>query len=287
MISQLHNSVFGQKADALIRRFTLSFAIVGFLIHLLLWFLHNSKLFIFPQSASHLLGSPLFALYTPFSILLGYEVYEIIKAIPESFSTAVGKQYEVATLLVVRDVFKRLSEVEFSSDWNINGDLGLVLLECSAFLILFYTSLKYERSRVNLKVIQKQSTLSRFLVGKKIIALILMATFAVITGLAFVGWVSMTLDGQVDVGRDIFFSDFFKCLILADIFILLISYGLFHDFYSLVRNTGFVLSTVLLWVAITAPGSSGIILFIASALIGIVILKISHYYKIEEKTDEC
>ena len=286
MINQLHNIIFGKKANSLIRSFTLSFAIVGFLLHLFLWFLQASGLFIFPQSASHLLSSPLFALYTPFSILLGYEVYEIIKAIPESFSTAVGKQYEVATLLVVRDVFKRLSEVEFSSDWNIDGDLGLVLIECSAFLILFYTSLKYESSRVNLKAIQKQSTLSRFVACKKIIALILMVTFAVITGLAFVGWVSMTLDGQVDVGRDIFFSDFFKCLILADIFILLISYGLFHDFYSLVRNTGFVLSTVLLWVAITAPGASGIILFIASALIGIVILKISHYYKIEEKINE-
>jgi hypothetical protein len=93
----------------------------------------------------------------------------------------------------------------------------------------------------------------------------------------------MTLDGQISVGRDIFFSDFFTCLILADILILLISYSLAHDFYSLVRNTGFVLSTVLLWVAITAPGVSGIILFISSALIGIGILKISQYCNLKMK----
>ena len=153
-------------------------------------------------------------------------------------------------------------------------------MECSAFLILFYTSLKYESSRLNLKVNHAQAILSRFVTGKKIIALMLMATFVVITGLAFAGWTSMTINGQIDVGRDIFFSDFFKCLILADIFILLISYRLFQDFYSLVRNTGFVLSTVLLWVAITAPGAAGIILFISSALIGIVILKISQYYSL-------
>jgi hypothetical protein len=278
----LHNIVFGEKANLYMRNFTLAFAIFGFLLHLILWFLHTSEIFIFPESASHLLGSPLFALYTPFSILLGYEVYEIIKAIPSSFSTAVGKQYEVATLLVVRDVLKRLTGVEFSSDWNITGDLGLVLLECSAFLILFYTALNYQDSGTNLKSgAWSESSLSRFVTGKKIIALMLMATFVVITGLAFVGWLTMTIDGQVSVGRDIFFSDFFTCLILADILILLISYSLAHDFYSLVRNTGFVLSTVLLWVAITAPGASGIILFITSALIGIVILKISQYYNLK------
>ena len=285
-VDRLHNIVFGEKANSHMRDFTLAFAIAGFLLHLLLWFLHTSKLFLFPETASHLLGSPLFALYTPFSILLGYEVYEIIKAIPSSFSTAVGKQYEVATLLVARDVFKRLSEVEFSSDWNITGDLGLVLLECSAFLILFYTSLNYQDSGTNLRTGSwSKRSLSRFVVGKKVIALTLMATFVVITGLAFAGWLSMTLDGQISVGRDIFFSDFFTCLILADILILLISYSLAHDFYSLVRNTGFVLSTVLLWVAITAPGVSGIILFISSALLGIVILKISKCYNLKDRVE--
>jgi hypothetical protein len=283
-VEYLHNIVFGEKANLCMRNFTLAFAIMGFLLHLILWFLHTSGLFLFPESASHLLGSPLFALYTPFSILLGYEVYEIIKAIPASFSTAVGKQYEVATLLVVRDVFKRLSEVEFSSDWSVTGDLGLVILECSAFLILFYTALNYQDSGTNLKSVSwPERSLSRFVTGKKIIALMLMATFVVITGLAFTGWLSMTLDGQISVGRDIFFSDFFTCLILADILILLISYSLAHDFYSLVRNTGFVLSTVLLWVAITAPGVSGIILFISSALIGIGILKISQYCNLKMK----
>ena len=61
-----------------------------------------------------LVKSPLSALYTPFSILLAYEVYQLIRTIPESFSSSVGKQYEIATLLVVRDILKRLSSVESS-----------------------------------------------------------------------------------------------------------------------------------------------------------------------------
>jgi hypothetical protein len=278
-IGDFHKAVFGSNADARIRQFTLIFAVFGFLVHLFLWFLYSTLAVKFPSSAVHLLSTPLSALYTPFSILLGYEVYEIIKAIPESFSTAVGKQYEVATLLVVRDVFKRLSAVEFSGGWAISGELGLVLLECSAFLVLFYTSLEYQQSGSKLKSNSlPKISLARFVAGKKIVALILMTMFVLITILSFASWLLLTLDGQVLAGRSIFFSDFFTCLILADIFILLISYSLSHDFYSLVRNTGFVLSTVLLWVAIAAPGASGIILFIVSALIGITILKISKRY---------
>ena len=278
-VANLHSIIFGRKADALMRKFTLSFAICGFVLHLFLWLLHATGFLAFPETTHHLLASPLFALYTPFSILLGYEVYEIIKAIPESFSTAVGKQYEVATLLVVRDVFKRLSEAKFADGWTISNDLGLVLIECTAFLLLFYTSLQYQSFGTNLKSSTwDEDALKKFVLRKKIVSILLMITFIVITALAFVGWLSMTVNGEVAIGRSIFFSDFFTCLILADILILLISYSLAHDFYSLVRNTSFVLSTVLLWVAITASGVSGIILFITSAINGIIILQISRYY---------
>ena len=54
-----------------------------------------------------------------------------------------GKQFEVATLLVVRDVFKRLSGIQFEGEWNINTELGLVFVECLTFLVLLYTAIAY------------------------------------------------------------------------------------------------------------------------------------------------
>ena len=42
-------------------------------------------------------------------------LYELIRAIPESFSTSIGKQFEVMSLLVVRDMFKNLADVENAS----------------------------------------------------------------------------------------------------------------------------------------------------------------------------
>jgi hypothetical protein len=69
--------------------------------------------------------------------------------------------------------------------------------------------------------------------------------------------------------------DFFTILILADILILLISYGYSTDFTNLARNTGFILSTVVLRVAIGATGVSSMILFVLGGLLGIAVLIIS------------
>ena len=113
------------------------------------------------------------------------------------------------------------------------------------------------------------------------IAVMLAFTLGVVGLSAFVGWSFALAEGQVDIGREIFFSDFFTCLILADILILLISYRHATDFYALVRNTGFVLSTVILRVAISAPGLSSMVLFIVSGLLGVVLLHLINYFQTE------
>ena len=70
----------------------------------------------------------------------------------------------------------------------------------------------------------------------------------------------------------IFFLDFFTVLIMADILILLLSYQYITDFPYLARNTGFVLSTVILRVAIASPGLSGAILFTLAGCLGSSVL---------------
>ena len=80
-------------------------------------------------------------------------------------------------------------------------------------------------------------------------------------------------DGGGSVSRAIFFLDFFTFLILADILILLVSYWFYTDFGNLARNTGFVLSTVIIRVAISSDGVSSMILFTLGGLLGIAILR--------------
>ncbi|MEK9739014.1 MAG: hypothetical protein VW438_04700, partial [Euryarchaeota archaeon] len=138
-------ATMGDESDDIVRRGAIAFAIIGFLTHLALWALHSSGRIEILGDSVELVQSPLSALYTPFSILLVYEVYQLIRTIPDSFSSSVGKQYEIATLLVVRDILKRLSEVSKSEGWEISDDVGFLLIECAAFIALFYTSLTYHK----------------------------------------------------------------------------------------------------------------------------------------------
>ena len=196
-----------------------------------------------------------------------------------------GKQYEVVTLLVVRDVFKRLADFDADDEWAINGELGLILLECITFLILFFTALSYRRSSdVSEISTVDDSELDSFVHSKRIISLMLFIAFIGMAAYSFTTWTLAVIDGKGGVDREIFFSDFFTILILADILILLLSYRFTVDFANLARNTGFILSTVILRVAISAPGISAVILFALSGILGLEILRISSEFVQDRKS---
>ena len=266
----------GYDTDQKIRKVAIITAIIGFCLHLLLWALYQLGEFNPSGEYIEMLSSPLSSLYTPFSILLAYEVYQLIRTIPESFSSSVGKQYEIATLLVVRDILKRLSNVEFQDGWVIDSDLGFLIVECMAFLVLFYTSLVYHRIGKEVKNENLAGDkLSSFISSKEIIALLMLLVFVIITFTSMSGWIESVMEGKGSVNREIFFLDFFTFLILADILILLISYWFYTDFGNLARNTGFVLSTVVIRVAISSQGVSAMLLFVLSGIIGVAIIRIS------------
>ena len=265
----------GDEAEERIRKAAIVFAVVGFFVHIGFWALDSTGRISITGEAAELVSSPLSSLYTPFSILLVYEVYQLIRAIPDSFSSSVGKQYEIATLLVVRDILKRLSEVESSEGWEISSDLGFLLVECAAFLALFYTSLTYFRiSDKSTKSGDMSGDIAFFVEAKRLVANFMLIVFLLTAAYSFFTWISSVQDGGGSVSRVIFFLDFFTFLILADILILLVSYWFYTDFGNLARNTGFVLSTVIIRVAISSKGVSAMVLFTLSGLLGIAILRV-------------
>jgi len=283
-INYWYRKLLGDDADDRIRAGVLIFSVLAFMGHLLIYALHQMELITIEGEAKTLVNSPLSSLYTPFSILLTYETYQLIRTLPSSFSNSVGKQYEVVTLLVVRDVFKRLADFSADDEWTVDGELGLILLECMAFLILFFTALSYRRSSDVSEISRvDEDELDSFVHSKRIISLMLFVAFIVMAAFSFGTWSLAVIDGEGGVDREIFFSDFFTILILADILILLLSYRFTVDFANLARNTGFILSTVILRVAISAPGVSAVILFTLSGILGLAILRISSEFVKDKK----
>ena len=284
-VNYWYRKFLGDEIDDKVRERVLLFSVIAFIAHLSIYFLYKLEFIEISGETKTLVNSPLSSLYTPFSILLTYETYQLIRTLPSSFSNSVGKQYEVVTLLVVRDVFKRLADYTSDDEWVITGELGLILMECATFLILFYTALSYRKSS-DVSEISKveDDELDSFVHSKRIISLMLFVAFIVMAAYSFGTWTLAVIDGKGDVNREIFFSDFFTILILADILILLLSYRFTVDFGNLARNTGFILSTVILRVAIGAPGVSAVILFTLSGILGLAILRISSIFVEKRKT---
>ena len=276
-VSDLHQYILGEETDAFLRKCAINLAIIGFLIHLGGCALYRFN-FIDLSELKPFLDSYLDALYTPFSIILAYEVYELIRAIPESFSNSIGKQFEVVTLLVVRDIFKNLADIGGTTSDSIDSDVAFIAMEAVVFVALFGTALYFRSTSFGSKDLTKQDDVIRaFVDQKKHLASALVLVYVLVACYSFSSWSLGVLDGETSLARTVFFLDFFTWLIVSDIVILLVSYKHITDFPQLARNTGFVLSTVIIRVGIGTPGYTGAVLFILSAALAACVLRLSIY----------
>ena len=280
---RIHEFFLGQNTDAFLRRVAINFAILGFLLHLLFCVLYDLS-FIESSDLDSFIDSYLDALYTPFSIILAYEVYELIRAIPESFSNSIGKQFEVVTLVVVRDIFKNLADIGDADNVSIDADVAFIAMEAVAFVILFGTALYFRhQTSVAKKPSQQDESVRAFVQQKKHLACGLAVVYIFVALYSFTTWLTGVVDGDTGLSRTVFCSDFFTWLIVSDIVILLASYRHITDFPQLARNTGFILSTVIIRVGIGIPGYTGAALFILSAALAACVLRLSLH---DNPTDE-
>ncbi|MDC0527856.1 hypothetical protein OAO11_02015 [Candidatus Poseidoniaceae archaeon] len=280
----LFDRILGHRANEALRTGCVRTAILGFLLHLLLCLLYQLSLIDFSSETSQLFDSYLDALYTPFSIFLAYEVYELIRTIPDSFTNSIGKQFEIITLLVVRDILKRLSDIDASVRSTIDESITTLAVECLAFLILFLTALFFTSHKRETSITTNDSDgLEKFISQKKQLAILLLVLYILTAIYSLSSWTYNVFEGDGSTNRTIFFLDFFTVLIMADILILLVSYQHITDFSHLARNTGFILSTVILRVAIASPGISGAILFILAGCLGSAVLHSGVLFKQKER----
>lgn len=285
-LTALYDRFLGHKADETLRQLCIKTAILGFLLHLLLCLLYQLEWISFSEQTSGLFDSYLDALYTPFSIFLAYEVYELIRTIPESFTNSIGKQFEIITLLVVRDILKRLSDIDASVTSTVDDSITILAIECLAFLILFGTALLFSRAhRETTPVSNDREELEKFISQKKQLAVLLLGVYILAAIYSLSTWSYGVFEGDGSTNRTIFFLDFFTVLIMADILILLASYQYITEFAYLARNTGFILSTVILRVAIASPGMSGAILFILAGCLGSAVLLTGHIFQKNEQAE--
>ena len=285
LLNKLYQIFLSEYTKRRIEKTILYVALFGFFIHLILIYL--SKFGILHLSLeSELLKNPISAIYTPFSFILVYEVYLLIYYLPKSFTTYITKQYEIITLIIIRKLFKDLSALELSSDWfNIKGDLQFTY-DILASIILFYLIYQFVKQGARKSQIPdvNQLKIERFIRRKKIIAIVLVPIFftmALITLFSWTSDISFTSNNLPSFEKinNLFFDEFFTVLILVDVVLLLISFFYTDKFHKIIRNSGFIVSTILIRMSFGVSGLISTILIVVAVLFGLAIIIIHNKYE--------
>tara|TARA_Y100000741_G_C18251389_1_gene557428 strand:+ start:487 stop:1353 length:867 start_codon:yes stop_codon:yes gene_type:complete len=275
-IERLFSIVFSEKIIKGFEKYILYFASLGFVIHLLLILLSNNNIIDLSMVDSKLLSNPISALYTPFSFILVYEAFLLIYFIPRSFTTAVGKQYEIISLIIIRKIFGDIPLVDLNANWVQNSNNLQLVYDLVGILIIFFLIYLFRRAKEKLPFKTVSEKLDRFIASKKLLSIILLPILFGICILSFISWyngvfISNSFDQNLNY---LFFNEFFTLLIVVDVFILLLSFQYTERYSQLIRNTGFIISTILLRLSFSTVGLTSIVLIISGIVFGLLILLI-------------
>jgi hypothetical protein len=277
--------LLSEKTREKTEKIILKIAIFSFFIHLAIIYLIKFDFIEMPSNVE-LLNNPISAVYTPFSFILIYEVYLLIYYLPKSFTTYITKQYEIITLIIIRKLFKDLSDLELTTNWfEIKGDLQFTY-DLVASLLLFYLIFLFQKQGKR-KIVQQENRnliIKKFVKRKKLIAIILVPLFFVIASYTLIDWsagtlVSLSTLPTFENINNLFFDQFFTVLILVDVVLLLISFFYTNKIHKIIRNSGFVISTILIRMSFGVSGLISTILIVVAVLFGLAIITIHNKYE--------
>ena len=136
--SIIFDRFFSEKNRAIIESITIWSATIGFMIHLSLVLANNYSI-IDIGNESLLLTNPISAIYTPFSIILYYEIFLLIFFLPRSFTTSILKQFEIISLIIIRRIFYDIPKLDLEiNNWFQSADNLQITYDLVCILILFF-----------------------------------------------------------------------------------------------------------------------------------------------------
>tara|TARA_X000000950_G_C13872686_1_gene643574 strand:- start:660 stop:1547 length:888 start_codon:yes stop_codon:yes gene_type:complete len=278
-IDNIFLKVFSEKNQNTVERATLWLSMIGFIIHLFLIYAKKYDWFkVFFESS--LLIDPISAIYTPFSIILVYEIYLLVVNLPRSFTTSVSKQFEIISLILIRRIFADIPNIDLKANWLSTQENVQLIYDVLGVLIIFFLIYLFKKGRSRLPKKPINPNLQSFVASKKAVSMILLPILIITSLVSVYNWIYGLLYLQItsDINA-IFYNEFFTILILADVLILLLSFQYTERYSQLIRNTGFVICTILIRLSFGVSGLTNVLLIISSVAFGLLILTI---YNLEE-----
>jgi hypothetical protein len=253
-------------------------AATGFLVHLAV--IGVARFFPdLPQTVFEGLDkSPFHAVYTPFSVILFYEVLLLVFALAASHTGEIATQYQIVSLIVVRRVFKDIGGFSELENWLAEPEaVKAVLIDMAGAVLMFlmvtgFTFLRYKTPKTPIR-----RDLQKFIELKKALAMLLLVVLVALAAINLASWlgvmsglpVILAPPANVDL---FFFPRFFEFMIFTDVFLLIVSLAYYDRYEYVFRNAGFVISTVLLRVSLETPKPYDLLLALTAMLYGLVVL---------------
>lgn len=291
VLKRLFDNILSEEFRERVERIFIWIAIISFLLHLLVIFLDSQNII---HLNSKLTKSPISAIYTPFSFILVYEVFLLVFYLPRSISSYIGKQYEIITLIVIRRIFKDIGYMELSANWfKLDSDLQITYDLATAIILFFliqqfYQKIEKHALKEKAKPFEDKTKVNQFIKLKKTIATFLIPTVIVLAIYSFANWIIISEENNWnDIAtfkniNNIFFEDFFILLIIIDVILLLFSFFYSDSFHKIIRNSGFIISTILIKISFSTEGLINNALILGAVVFGFFILLIHNSYKIDD-----
>jgi len=284
-VENIFSRLFSEENLKKFEKLILISATLGFIIHLLLILLNNNGYIDLSFFQDKLFVNPISAIYTPFSFILIYEAFLLIYFLPRSFTTSVAKQFEIMSLILIRKIFKDIPNVNLDDNWIQNENNLQLIYDLSGVLIVFFLIYLFKKLKEDLPKLPVHQNLDKFIGYNKIISLFLVPTLTLLCIFSFLDWYNYVFLG-IGTSSNIdylFFENFFTILILVDVFILLVSFQYTERYSQLIRNTGFIISTILLRLSFSAVGLTSLLLLVSGIVFGLIILLIYNNMEKEKK----
>ncbi len=292
-LSTGYDILFEERNTRRVEHIIINCALIGFSVHLILILL--AKHAVFPASIiSQFNVSYLKAIYTPFSIILFYEVLTLILILPKSIVIFIGKQFEIITLITIRSFFHDIANYDLDKSeiyaLSFLKDIGIDLI--GALMMFFFTAIFY-RLFARTKKSKSDVSLKRigFINIKKSAALVLSFFLLILSIVSLATWLNESYQAAITGAHlpnpnTVFYKDFFSAMIFVDVFMLILSFIYSSSYDIIFRNGGFVISTILVRIALTAEKPFNIYFALTSVLFGVCLMLLFVFYNYKFRNEE-
>lgn len=214
--------------------------------------------------AARVSTNPFAALHIAFTLLLIVEVLALVFALASSVASALGKQFELLSLILLRDAFLEFGKFTHPIDWSGGmNEVMAILADMAGAMAIFVLIGYYNRIQRHRPLTADEREQASFVAAKKFVALLLLAAFVILA-------LARTTRTSAPLNQD-FFAVFFTVLIFSDVLLVLISLSFSSSYHVVFRNAGFAAATLVIRLALTAPAYVNVMLGLGAALFALAL----------------